>query len=88
MLQIGILWIFTIFAALLNIGPIVQWIEYQIPVLTIWVRLPVGSQSSLITINGVHTRTPFVFANIAIKRSEKGYCFSNRTRSSAFSRLR
>jgi hypothetical protein len=25
-------------------GPIVQWTEYQIPVLTIWVRLPVGSQ--------------------------------------------
>lgn len=27
-----------------HIGPIVQWIEYQIPVLTIRVRLPMGSQ--------------------------------------------
>jgi hypothetical protein len=25
-------------------GPIVQWIEFQIPVLTIWVRIPMGSQ--------------------------------------------
>ena len=24
-------------------GPIVQWIEFQIPVLTIWVRIPIGS---------------------------------------------
>src|SRR5690606_40495558 len=26
--------------------PIVQWIEYQIPVLTIWVRIPMGSQKT------------------------------------------
>lgn len=32
---------FVIFAA--NNGPIVQWIEYKIPVLAIWVRIPVGS---------------------------------------------
>ena len=25
-------------------GPIVQWIECKIPVLMIWVRIPVGSQ--------------------------------------------
>jgi hypothetical protein len=29
-------------------GPIVQWIEYKIPVLAIWVRVPVGSQRPLI----------------------------------------
>ncbi len=28
-------------------GPVVQWIEYQIPVLTIWVRFPSGSQNRL-----------------------------------------
>jgi hypothetical protein len=28
-------------------GPIVQWIECQIPVLMIWVRIPVGSQADL-----------------------------------------
>jgi hypothetical protein len=28
-------------------GPIVQRTEYQIPVLTIWVRIPVGSQIPL-----------------------------------------
>ncbi len=27
-------------------GPIVQWIECKIPVLMIWVRIPVGSQIS------------------------------------------
>lgn len=33
----------TAMQALLFHGPIVQWIEYQIPVLTIWVRVPMGS---------------------------------------------
>ena len=27
-------------------GPVVQWIEYKIPVLTIWVRFPSGLQST------------------------------------------
>lgn len=36
---------FRFYGVEINItGPIVQWIEYQIPVLTIWVRVPVGSQ--------------------------------------------
>ncbi len=26
-------------------GSVVQWIEYQIPVLTIWVRIPSGSHT-------------------------------------------
>jgi hypothetical protein len=34
---------FVIFATHKN-GPIVQWIECKIPVLMIWVRIPVGSQ--------------------------------------------
>jgi hypothetical protein len=29
-----------------NFGPIVQWIEFQIPVLKIWVRIPMGSQKA------------------------------------------
>lgn len=33
---------FAIFAAQ-KTGPIVQWIECKIPVLMIWVRIPVGS---------------------------------------------
>ena len=28
-------------------GPVVQWIEYKIPVLTIWVRIPSGSQTPI-----------------------------------------
>ena len=38
--------IFTIFAAHFQTGPIVQWIECKIPVLMIWVRIPVGSQKN------------------------------------------
>ena len=30
-------------SSLKNNGPIVQWIECKIPVLMIWVRIPVGS---------------------------------------------
>ena len=32
-------------SSLKNVGPIVQWIECKIPVLMIWVRIPVGSLS-------------------------------------------
>ena len=39
---------FTIFAAHFKTGPIVQWIECKIPVLMIWVRIPVGSQLNFI----------------------------------------
>ena len=31
------------FIFLQKIGPLVQWIEYKIPVLTMWVRIPQGS---------------------------------------------
>ncbi len=31
------------FAQQSDFGPLVQWIEFQIPVLTIWVRVPWGS---------------------------------------------
>ncbi len=38
--------VFYYFCRTLSTGPIVQWIEFQIPVLTIWVRIPVGSQKN------------------------------------------
>lgn len=34
---------FIIFVLAKQAGPIVQWIECKIPVLMIWVRIPVGS---------------------------------------------
>ena len=34
---------YSYFCTLINYGPIVQWIEFQIPVLKIWVRIPMGS---------------------------------------------
>ena len=32
------------FCKRIRLGSVVQWIEYQIPVLTIWVRIPSGSR--------------------------------------------
>lgn len=34
---------YSYFCTPINYGPIVQWIEFQIPVLKIWVRIPMGS---------------------------------------------
>lgn len=39
---------FIIFVLAKQAGPIVQWIECKIPVLMIWVRIPVGSQKAAI----------------------------------------
>jgi hypothetical protein len=44
-------------------GPLVQWIEFQIPVLTIWVRIPWESQKNLV----IFTLTRFfVFSGMSI----------------------
>lgn len=57
-------------------GPIVQWIEFQIPVLTIWVRIPMGSQKKKyrdeisirhgIFFSGLHNRCATHFSSFDI----------------------
>src|SRR5690606_6612694 len=61
-------------------GPIVQWIEFQIPVLKIWVRIPMGSLMKRLENRRFfyrHGRNIIYLLRIFIRILCRGICFGD-----------